>query len=707
MERVKTGIVVSSLLMGVSSVNATEDLGEITVESSTIDEKVDVKKEEVSSVTLIDTETIENINAKNVADILNTVPGVTMALTGTDALKIHIRGVDNQMYMGEKPGVAVVIDGVPVQETTGKINMDLDNIESIKVIKGGASYLYGNDALAGAVVITTKRQKGMASVSKLETEVGSFGYKKLVLSTNQAMENGALQLQASDRESDGYWDDAFVKVKSVNGKYQYYLNDTSDVTVGMDLTKRETGDGNSVRGVTEAETNPKSAGYYSYGGYYDSDLTKMFITYNNDLSDISNFMLRVHRYEDDKSYKLARTTKDMSEVWSQSGAKGEYRTKLGRFALMGGFDIQRNDTDSVSHDALDGDAPRGGNDGDLLGDSNTKEDINALYTEVKHQTTENLTTTLNVRFDDIAYEYRDHLDSSYNVDPDYQTTSFRFGVNYALQDDLALYSSVSTGFRTPTPWQISNNMQLIADPDVNATNIPSEIDVEKTYNYEIGLRGKTNNNLSYALSIYQLDRKDYIGRIAGSYISSDEEEESGYANVGDMRSRGFELEVHSDRSKRFSYDLAYTYLDAKFTHYFISQQQTEDPDGPYRPQTAEYERKDLSGNTVPRSSRHTINLAMNYRVTDSFMVTPEIYYRSSYYADEANAHKQDGYAVANLRMNYSYGESLEFFAKIDNLLDKNYYEFVTVNSSALATMEDATIRVAEPRAYYFGLRYTF
>jgi iron complex outermembrane receptor protein len=249
-------------------------------------------------------------------------------------------------------------------------------------------------------------------------------------------------------------------------------------------------------------------------------------------------------------------------------------------------------------------------------------------------------------------------------------------------------------------------MQLIADPDVNSTNIPNDIDVEKTYNYEIGVRGTTGNNLSYTLSIFQLDRKDYIGRIAGSYITSDEEEESGYDNVGDMRSRGLELEIHSDKSKRFSYDLAYTYLDAKFTSYFISQQLTENTAG-WGSSNAEYERADLSGNTVPRSSKHTINLSMNYKVTDSFIVTPEIFYRSSYYADEANEFKQDGYTVANLRMNYSYSDSLEFFAKIDNLFDKNYYEFVTVNSSALATMEDATIRVAEPRAYYFGLRYKF
>ncbi|PIV30573.1 MAG: TonB-dependent receptor, partial [Zetaproteobacteria bacterium CG02_land_8_20_14_3_00_50_9] len=73
--------------------------------------------------------------------------------------------------------MAVVIDGVPVFERTGSVNINMDDIESIKVIKGGASYLFGEDALAGAVIITTKRGAKMAGGS-ISTEAGSFGYKR-------------------------------------------------------------------------------------------------------------------------------------------------------------------------------------------------------------------------------------------------------------------------------------------------------------------------------------------------------------------------------------------------------------------------------------------------------------------------------------------------------------------------------------------------
>ena len=143
----KTKILFSCVLASaLTSINATEILDGISVESSTINDTFDQKHSEISSTSYITADDVEKINPKSVADILNTIPGVTSRLVGTDSLKIHIRGIDEQMYMGEKPGVAIVIDGVPVQETSGKINIDIDNIESIKVIKGGASYLYGNDA---------------------------------------------------------------------------------------------------------------------------------------------------------------------------------------------------------------------------------------------------------------------------------------------------------------------------------------------------------------------------------------------------------------------------------------------------------------------------------------------------------------------------------------------------------------------------------
>ncbi len=162
-------------------------LGEVVVTSSTIDDRFDSKRGEPSNVNNISGKRVDEEHGKNIVDILESVPGVTAEVQSGDSVKIMLRGVEAQRYMGEKPGVAIVIDGVPVQERTGRVNIDLDNIESIKVIKGGASYLFGEDALSGAVIITTKRGAKMAGITA-SGEVGSFNYHKGLLRVGFAQE---------------------------------------------------------------------------------------------------------------------------------------------------------------------------------------------------------------------------------------------------------------------------------------------------------------------------------------------------------------------------------------------------------------------------------------------------------------------------------------------------------------------------------------
>src|SRR5512134_3692875 len=152
-------------------------LQEVTVTSTTIDDRFDSKRGEPSNINNISGKKVDDEHGKNLVEILESIPGVTAEVQSGDSVKIMLRGVEAQRYMGEKPGVAIVIDGVPVQERTGRANIDLDNIESIKVIKGGASYLFGDDGLAGAVIITTKRGAKYKGVT-VAADQGAWGYNR-------------------------------------------------------------------------------------------------------------------------------------------------------------------------------------------------------------------------------------------------------------------------------------------------------------------------------------------------------------------------------------------------------------------------------------------------------------------------------------------------------------------------------------------------
>lgn len=697
----KMGKICLSMICALA-INATaSDLGTIQVQSSTIDDKFESTKSEISSVAVVTAEDIEKLNAKSITDVFNTIPGITATKVGTDTVKVHIRGVGNHLYMGEQPGVAVVIDGVPVQETTGKINVDLDNIATIKVIKGGASYLFGNDALGGAVIITTKRAKGKDS-TKGEFEAGSFGFKKILASTNQSFENSAFQAQASYRHSDGYWDDAYLTHSSVNGKYSYYIDDSSDITFGLDYTKRDSGDGNSVKGITNAVEDPTSTRQVSYSGYYDTTLLKTFATYSKDFEDESNFMFNIYNYKDNTDNYTSRNRTDPTfhdkfkeEEWIQNGGKVEYRKPMDSFAIMAGVDIQRNSVENLTYDTDKTKVV-----GPLTGDSNTDEDVNAVYAEAIYKFLPSLSTTLNARYDDISYDYVDNFDSTYNINSSYNVGSYRAGLNYELNPSNNIYVSVSTGFKVPTASQVSTNQEGLRLGELASSNLEEET----TYNYEIGIVGK-EFGLNYSASIYQLDRKDYIGLIGGSYVrSSDDDQDLYYGNLGDMRSRGFELALNSNKDEVLSFDLAYTYLDAVFTEYYMTQVVVDNS----FPTPDVYRKADFSGNQVPRTSKHTLNLIVDYKPISTLTISPELLVRSSYYADEANRFKQSGYEIVNLRASYDINPQLEIFARIDNLLDETYYEFVNVSSSSIFnTMEDATIRVAPSRAGYVGLKATF
>ena len=278
---------------------ASENLGIISVDSSTIDDKFDAKALEVSNTAIINGTKIEEYHSTNIAEILNNIPGLTVRQNEGDSNKIHIRGIAGEVYMGEKPGVAIVIDGVPVQERAGSVNIDVDNIESIKIIKGGASYLYGNDALAGAVIITTKRPKGK-NEGFATTEIGSYGYKKNLIKYNASTEDFAVELQGSKKSSDGYWDNSDYWAKSFNGKFQYYIDDNSDITLGADRSTRFENDTGSITavvgGVNQIDTNPTSIGEVGYSTEYDIDLSKYFLTYSKDFENNSNLMTQIYQY---------------------------------------------------------------------------------------------------------------------------------------------------------------------------------------------------------------------------------------------------------------------------------------------------------------------------------------------------------------------------------------------------------------------------
>jgi iron complex outermembrane receptor protein len=701
-----------------------DNLGTISVESSTIDDRFESKKTEVSSISTVSGDKVDNAHAENIDNILKTIPGITSEVTSGDQLKIHIRGVENQMYMGEKPGVAVVIDGVPVFERTGRVNIDLDNIESIKVIKGGASYLFGDDALSGAVIITTKRGAKYDN-SYFATEAGSYGYYKFL--ARQGFSNDKLNghIQVSQRGADGYHEDSDYLAKYVNGKLQYYINETSDITFGMEYSKREKDSHGTVGGVTEADNNPESIfngdmESRDYTRKYDVELQKYFLTYSNDLSDKSNLLISAYIYKDDTKFLSAPQTKDelgnagvytdddyvydndYSQI--QKGIKSEYRIKSNKWAALLGLDLRDNNYENLSTyrvgQRLTFRPPHAyAAAGDDKSNNSTDEKVMALYGEFKYALTDKLHITSNYRYDKIKLDYSDSRGNDLNRE--FDVSSYRLGMNYAMSDSFSLYANYSTGFRAPTISQlfagdVSTWGSTINNPD---------LEPEKAHNYEVGMRAKMGN-FFYDLSLFRLDRKDFIMKTSGNYGDTDATDM--WANIGGAKHQGVELSVRGKLLNNLTMNLAYTYLDATYTDYANFGMTL----GAGRGATvATY---NVTGNVIPRTPKHRLNVALDYRYSDALSFNANINSISEYFADDLNELKIDGHTTLDLGVNYNFKVSdykVNLFAKVDNVLDKKYYS--TARSSGdrdengVFDYEDLSITVNQGRFISAGISVKF
>ncbi|CAM1333297.1 TonB-dependent receptor plug domain-containing protein [Tenacibaculum aestuariivivum] len=147
-------------------------LGEVVV----TDSRFKLKRENSGKVVhQITAETIQNNQGKNLVDLINTVAGIEIngntSSSGKD-LGFFVRG-------GKTKEVVVLIDGVQVANPAGASGgydlrlLDLNAVESVEIIKGAASTLYGSGATTAVINITLKEAKSGAVNTDLALLVGT------------------------------------------------------------------------------------------------------------------------------------------------------------------------------------------------------------------------------------------------------------------------------------------------------------------------------------------------------------------------------------------------------------------------------------------------------------------------------------------------------------------------------------------------------
>lgn len=189
---------------------------------------------------LITQEEIEDKNPVLVDKLLDDLPSAIVKENGSlgQLSTIKFRGATSEQTL-------VLIDGIPLNSPRdGSVNLSeysTENIDSIEVVRGPVSSLYGSGAVGGTINIITK--KGETEVPKT-TFTGRFGtfYTNTYELTNSAkIKWFDYFISASDANTQGSRDNSEYKAGTVNGKIGFDVGDKHHLSLSGRLHQSKLG----------------------------------------------------------------------------------------------------------------------------------------------------------------------------------------------------------------------------------------------------------------------------------------------------------------------------------------------------------------------------------------------------------------------------------------------------------------------------------
>jgi iron complex outermembrane receptor protein len=154
--------------------------------------------------TVITASEIEAMGAANLDQVLETVPGLHVALSSYRFSPIYsMRGI----HTDKNPQVLMLVNGTPITQLYfgdrgAKNTLPVSNIARIEVIRGPGSAIYGADAFAGVINVITKTSEQVGG-THLGARAGSFNTQELWLLNGSQLGDVELMFSVNFLKTDG------------------------------------------------------------------------------------------------------------------------------------------------------------------------------------------------------------------------------------------------------------------------------------------------------------------------------------------------------------------------------------------------------------------------------------------------------------------------------------------------------------------------
>lgn len=481
------------------------------------------QRETTKPVILITREEIEQNAGRDLSQILNQQSGIRVndtygAPSNNRALYIQGAAIQNTL---------ILLDGLPVSDPSGVGGqfdlrlLPVNNVEQIEIIKGSQSTLYGTDAIAGVVNLITRsgsdellNATGQLSYGSFNTFNGNAGVNgsvgdriRYTLTYNRETSDGFSA--AHDPDDTGTFGDDGYTLDSFFGK--------ADVTVTENLT------------VSPFLNYSQNEGDYDSDAFQDADNLYSLELLNPGVhAQFNKGKLRLNG-----GYNYTRTER-MFE--SQFGVN-EFEGRMHNADLFGNYSLTNNLQVLAGLNIQDFTIPES-EDEVIDNDGNP---VPQLFPERNARVLSPYATFYvkdwNGLSAEIGYRLNNHSEYGNN-------STFSFAPSYQLSEQVKLYASLSSGFKTPTLDELFG--QFGANPD---------LDPQTSLYFNLGAE-------SYLLDQSLKLSAQYFNREIDNLIIYGP---AGYINRDRQNDNGIELSADWIISNRIRTGAWYNYLDGGIT----------------------------------------------------------------------------------------------------------------------------------------------
>jgi iron complex outermembrane receptor protein len=649
----------------------TNELSEVVISSGpnrslTSVNKIDVALRDMPITTSrVSVKTIEQRGADDLGEAMKNTTGVRANNTYGGFQHFTIRGFSN---------FVLLVDGVRDERhniSTSAPNTNLANVESIEVLKGPASVLFGHSALGGIINIARKRPTANFKADFFAT-YGSFNTRRMRAGAGGAISDKLrYRVDFGMSDTDGYLhsgsntNNGYLALEyTPTDKDLFYLTigankDIYDTDAGIPMLAGS----KTIPGLDVNTRYNDPADFLEHTRY---DYQLKYVHKFNERLKISN---QLSYYDDNINYFSTEELTPNATLDSinrsypfyfnhltkplQNQLELTYEFNTGRIEhkLLIGYSLSllnrktyngdvygpgKNTTIAISNPIL--------NQGYInFTDKNyraTMENVHGIYVQDLIKITDNLKALAGLRYDifDGTY-YTNLVDADRNVtEKGAKSTlskaalTYRAGLVYQPIEPLSIYGSYSTYFK----------------PSRRVAPNGETFDPETGYQGEVGSRLELSSRWAANLAFYYMRKNNQLEALPGGI----------YKRIGSAESKGFEAEISGSLLPGLDVTAGYTYSKAKYL--------------PYK--TAEI--NPAADKRVAFAPTNMLNAWLNYELQTTALKGLSIgagaNYMSETFTTSANNYALPGYTTTDMAIGYRVGRvGLRF--NINNVLNEKYF----------------------------------